>query len=195
MPDLSLSCSCGHMKLSLPACLPTHGTRLRCYCKDCQAGAHALYAERVLDDQGGTDLFHTTPARLEISEGEDALACLRLSPKGALRWYASCCDTPMFVTLATPSLRFVGVLTHNLQGDVERAFGPVKAQVYCDGARPGSEKPSEYGFYGAGWGVLSRHIGAVFGGAKANPLFTDKRIPVVVPRVLSRVERKAATPE
>jgi hypothetical protein len=42
------------------------------------------------------------------------LRLMRLSEKGLLRWYAGCCDTPLFNTMATPKVPFVGVLTDRL---------------------------------------------------------------------------------
>ena len=69
---------------------------MTCYCRDCQAYAHALgNAGAILDDLGGTDIVASLQQHVMLSQGTDALACLSLSDKGLLRWYASCCNTPI----------------------------------------------------------------------------------------------------
>jgi hypothetical protein len=63
----------------------------------------------VLDAAGGTAIFQMAPARLHITQGQDALRCLRLSPKGMVRWYTDCCRTPVANTVAG-RLPFVGLI-------------------------------------------------------------------------------------
>ena len=58
--------------------------------------AHFLErAEDVLDGYGGTEVLQLSQGRLRLERGSDRLACLRLTPRGLLRWYAGCCDTPI----------------------------------------------------------------------------------------------------
>jgi len=58
-----------------------------------------LRAEAALMPDAGVALYQTRPDCVHIDDGAEHLACLRLSPKGLLRWYASCCDTPLANTL------------------------------------------------------------------------------------------------
>ncbi len=162
-----------------------------CYCKDCQAGARALGADFALNDRGGTEIFQTVPSHIDITQGQDHLACLRLSPNGLMRWYAACCDTPMFNTLATPKLVFSGVATANLRGDLND-LGPVIAVNKGECATPGAEIKN-YGYLRAGWNIMKRNLAAKLRGDCKTPFFDDTGGPVVTPRVLSLEERKAAT--
>jgi sRNA-binding protein len=103
-----------------------------CYCDDCQAFAHALgCADRVLDANGATEIFQISPARVEFSAGRERLACLRLR-RAALRWYTSCCRTPVGNTLASRQVPFVGLVLGRADAEPERrardaALGPCAA--------------------------------------------------------------------
>lgn len=194
MPDFMVSCSCSTLKGVLRNCSSASGTRIICYCKDCQAGAHALGAERLLNPQGGTDIVQTLPTRLEITEGAEHLSCLRLSPKGLLRWYASCCNTPMFNTLGTNRLRFLGVLSHAIEKGPEIAFGPVIAVANVQGAGSVEAGLEEYGRTRALFHILSRHLAALLSRKKSATFFSPDGTPTAVPRVLTLEERRAATP-
>jgi hypothetical protein len=55
---------------------PDVGNRCICYCNDCQAFGHFIGAGDVLDAQGGTDIYQISPARVEIEQGQDKIACL-----------------------------------------------------------------------------------------------------------------------
>ncbi|WP_270728491.1 DUF6151 family protein [Shimia sp. Alg240-R146] len=193
--DIAIACRCGEFGAVLKDASPKTGSHVQCYCKDCQAGAHALGAADTLMPRGGTDIFQTTQAGIEITKGAEHLAAYRLSPRGLIRWYAACCDTPVFNTLGSTKLSFVGLFVNTMQGDaVDKAVGKVIAVNSAEGAEPGPAIKN-YGFNKAGFNVLARHFAAVLrGDAKKGPFFDSEGAPVVTPRVLSKEERKAATP-
>lgn len=94
MDTIPLRCTCGKLQGQL-ATQPTSG-RARCYCKDCQAYARFLGRQsEILDAHGGTDLIATLPAAVRFTAGLEQLACVTLTDKGPLRWYATCCRTPI----------------------------------------------------------------------------------------------------
>ncbi|TCL09933.1 hypothetical protein BXY66_2000 [Shimia isoporae] len=194
--DIAIACRCGEFGAVLKDASPKTGSHVQCYCKDCQAGAKVVGAEDTLMPRGGTDIFQTLPAGIEITKGAEKLAAFRLSPRGLIRWYAGCCSTPVFNTLGNTKLSFVGLFVNTMQGeDVGKSIGKVIAVNSVDGARPGPEKLKEYGFNKAGFNIVARHFGALLrGDAKKGPFFDDAGQPVVEPRVLSKEERKAATP-
>src|SRR5512138_1141593 len=99
----SLKCSCGRVKgVIADAVVANHGV---CYCRDCQAFAHFLGRPReILDERGGSDIVQVLPRWVTFTAGIGSLACMRLTPKGLLRWYAPCCNTPIGNTLATPKV-------------------------------------------------------------------------------------------
>jgi hypothetical protein len=89
-----LQCRCGTLKGHVSR---SHvANRCVCYCRDCQAFAHFLgRADEILDASGGTDVIQTRAANVVFTEGKEALACMRLTPNGLLRWYSTCCNTPI----------------------------------------------------------------------------------------------------
>lgn len=88
---------------------PSSGTRIVCYCGDCQAFARFLDHPGTTDTFGGTDISQMAPSRMSITDGADQLRCVRLSDKGMFRWYAGCCRTPIGNTLG-PRVPFVGLI-------------------------------------------------------------------------------------
>ncbi len=109
-------------------------------CLDCQTFARWLGNEdKILDEVGGTDLYQTTPARVRITEGGDSIRCARLSPKGTLRFFASCCRTPIANGTPSPALPFIsifGAFSDHQGAGVSRddALGPVRLRVQAKGA-------------------------------------------------------------
>ena len=85
--NLPLKCRCGAVRGEMQ---PRRAyTRATCYCKDCRAYALFLGQPGVLDEAGGTDVVPTAPATVRLTAGLEHVACMSLSPKGTLRWYAA----------------------------------------------------------------------------------------------------------
>jgi Family of unknown function (DUF6151) len=135
--DLPIRCSCGTLRGVVHGVSASRGNRVVCYCGDCQSFAHFLgRAGEVLDPHGGTDIFQTSPARLEITRGRERLACMRLTPKGLLRWYADCCRTPIGNTAITPEIPFcAGFDTASTGLGRDELLGPVRGHVNTGAAK------------------------------------------------------------
>jgi hypothetical protein len=128
--DVTLRCRCGEVRGRVRGVSSHVGNRCVCYCNDCQAFGHFIGAGDVLDAQGGTDIYQISPARVEIEQGQDKIACIHLRDGGLFRWYASCCRTAIGNTLK-PSLPFVGLIhtftDHESDGRSRtEALGPVE---------------------------------------------------------------------
>lgn len=134
--DLEFSCACEMVKGTLCRAGPKAGDHVVCHCTDCQAFARRLGAQgRVLDEAGGTALFQGRCASMKLRQGRDLLACFHLTNKPTLRWYASCCRTPMFNTYANGSIPYITALVANC--DPERRngiLGPVIGHLFLDEA-------------------------------------------------------------
>lgn len=143
MTTISLKCKCGEVKGSATSVTPSSGIRVICCCSDCQAFAEHLNGEAsVLDEFGGTEIFQIAQSQVTLKRGQNKLRCLRLSEKGLLRWYTSCCNTPVGNTI-NASLPFVGVI-HSFINESNRdlILGPVQAVVQTQHALsvPGYDK-------------------------------------------------------
>lgn len=170
--------------------------RFVCYCRDCQAYAHALgNPAQVLDAAGGTDVIATVQQHLHFTQGAQALACLSLSGRGIYRWYASCCNTPIGNTARDPRLSYIAVV-HSCLGEspaaLDAGFGAQRIPVHTGHPRPRRD-------YSTARAMLSvaRLVGAVVrarltGRWKDTPLFSAGAAPVVAPRVLDADARRRA---
>lgn len=196
--EMEHSCRCGACAVKVNLSGWGVGNRVTCYCDDCQTFARALGAQGdALGPGAGTGLVQTTPDRLEILRGAEHLAILRLSPKGLLRWYAACCDTPMMNTLPNLKLSFVGLVVRpDQQTAVAALLGQRSAHVFTSTARPRTEAPrKDVAFAAAGFAVLRRMlVGALAGRAKLSPLRSEAGEPVAPIRVLTKEERHDARP-
>ena len=132
-----LACACGAFTGTIEVEHSGEGDRLSCYCKDCQTFATRFgKSERILDPHGGTDLYQTRCARLHVETGRERLASIHLTRKPTLRWYASCCDTPLFNTFASGKLPYLTVLLANApEADVERLVGPPRGGLSLESAQ------------------------------------------------------------
>lgn len=188
-----LRCRCGTLQGHVSA--PQQAmARAVCYCKDCQAFAHFLgRADDVLDLNGGTDVIAVHPRQVVISQGLDALACMSMSPRGLLRWYASCCRTPIGNTSRNAKTAYVGLVHTCLEGagvPIERSFGPVTLRVNRASATVPVTERSRQVFRGA-LRILRTLLGARLSGShKHSPFFDrDSGLPVLAPHVLTKAER------
>lgn len=190
-----LQCKCGTLKGTVS--LSQGVNRAVCYCRDCQAFAHFLgKASETLDAQGGTDVIQTLPARLTFTAGQEVLACVRLSEKGLVRWYAKCCNTPIGNTLIDYRISFIGLVHTCLQTpekSLDSSFGPVRIRSFTKGAKGGVVKSNPLAMMGAILRLIAMVGGArITGTYKRTPLFSpDTGAPIATPKILSAAERAA----
>lgn len=187
----SISCICGRLKGVLG--LSGRFNRCVCYCADCQAFACFLKRDsKILDRSGGTEIIQVSPARISFTQGADHLASIRLTEKGLLRWYTSCCNTPIGNTHPNFKVSIVGLIHNCLnqeEGALDEAFGPVRVHVYTRYAK-GEHKPRSRGVVTGISRLLSMLVRARLDGSyKHTPFFVpESGTPVVTPRVLSKQE-------
>jgi hypothetical protein len=135
-PDLKLQCRCGALRGVAVGVAPRNSNHCVCYCDDCQAFIHFLDCADVLDAYGGTHVLHLSPARVSFAAGTERIALMRLSAKGMLRWYASCCRTPIGNTLTSAAMPFMA-LTSAFVHEPATALGPVRGRSFPEMAKGG----------------------------------------------------------
>lgn len=192
MTDLTFSCRCGTLHGRLRDVSPAVGTHLVCYCGDCRAYAHHLGDESSLDAAGGTEIFQTSAGRIEIDAGQDRIACLRMSPRGPVRWYASCCGSALANTPPTAGIPFAGVIGARLSGERE-ALGPLVAHVFVDSAVPeDGVTPRKFGVRQVLVRFLRIVLAARMAGDHRRHAFFPEARPLALPAKLTPEERRAA---
>ncbi len=118
--SLLFSCRCGTVKGVIEKADPREGDFVVCHCTDCQAFAQRFdAADRVFGDHAGTLLYQSRCARMRVESGLGELRCLHLTDKPTLRWYAQCCDTPLFNSFKNGTIPYVTTLVGNCDA-VER---------------------------------------------------------------------------
>jgi len=106
--DLGFTCECGAVSGTLLHVGPDRGDHVICHCTDCQdLTRHLGQAARVLDAHGGSALYQSRCAAMTILSGRDRLACVHMTDKPTLRWYAACCGMPLFNTYANGRIPYI----------------------------------------------------------------------------------------
>ena len=118
---LPFSCRCGAVRGAIDKANPREGDFVVCHCTDCQSFANRFDAAgRLFGDHAGTLLYQSRCARVRIERGRDKLRCLHLTEKPTLRWYAACCDTPLFNSFRNGKVPYVTTLVGNCAADERR---------------------------------------------------------------------------
>ncbi len=194
-----LRCQCGTLRGHVSQ--PEKCTRIVCYCKDCRAFAQFLgNAGGILDALGGTDIIATHPQSVTFTDGQQALACMSLSGTGMLRWYASCCNTPIGNTSRDIRMAYVGLVHSCLDdasGRLDDVFGPVRMRTGAKKGAQGHPPSSTWGTMATMAGFASKLLRARLDGSyRRTPFFNaEQGTPVVAPKVLTPEQRaQLATP-
>lgn len=200
--DLELRCSCGTVRGVVHGVARRHANRAVCYCDDCQSFAHFLgHAGEILDAYGGTPIVQLSPARLELAAGAEQLRVMRLTAKGALRWYTACCSWPIGNTLATRQVPFLGLIETAIEAGqgadaIDLTVGPVHARAFARFAR-GDTSVLEKVYKGPPIALALRLAGLMVrwrlrGDHKRSPFFdAETSAPVSAPHVLSPAQLAA----
>lgn len=192
--DAEIKCTCGAVRGKAHNLSAGTTNHVICSCKGCQSYAHFLgRAEDMLDENGGSNIFQMNPENFEITEGLEHVACMRITPDGPLRWYASCCNTPLGNSFPRGGVPFLGVLPIclGLRGaseDVVKLVGPVRGHVNPPAPPSFSER--------VGNALMLLRFAAkllvwrIFGGRSHKPFFdADTMRPIHKPLVISDEER------
>jgi hypothetical protein len=187
---MQLRCRCGAVKGEMDTSRAY--ARATCYCKDCRAFARFLGQPGVLDASGGTDIVATAPAAVRFTAGSEHVACMSLSPKGLLRWYASCCRTPLGNTPRDAKLLYAGMVTACFDAApqaVDAAFGPRDRIVLNTGSATAAVRATPLAFLVGGLRILAGLIGARLRRESTSPFFDASGRPLREPEVVSREMR------
>jgi|SRR6187549_2382060 len=192
--DLPLRCRCGAVRGVARGVSPVKVNHCFCYCDDCQAFVHFLgRAGDIFDEHGGTEITQMSQASVAFTAGTDKIAAVKLTSKGLMRWYASCCGTPIGNTLGTSAMPFIGVI-HAFIDAPSAALGPIRGRGWAKRAKGGRAAVPKDGMPDAL--MIARMLGKLLkwrlrGDHKRSTLFDAVTgNPLVEPRVLDSVERE-----
>lgn len=194
--DVAIKCQCGKVQGIAHNLSPGSSNHVLCSCKGCQSYAHYLgRTDDMLDADGGSNIVQLNPANFEITDGIEHVACMSVTPNGPLRWFASCCNTPLGNGFRRGGVPFLGMLPICLghkgtSPEVVRLFGPARGHV--NPARPNALGMKIKNFF-----MLLRFFAMLMwwritGGKSWKPFFDqDTMKPISKPIKLSDDERAA----
>lgn len=191
---MDFACRCGQVRGELD---PARAyARATCYCRDCQAFARWLGQAGVLDAAGGTDIVAMAPDGLRITQGFDKMACMSLGPRGLLRWYASCCRTPLGNIPRDPKLYYLGVPVPAIAepaAAIDAAYGPCGRIAVSPESALGNVAASGLARFAGTLRIVANLLGARLRGRRNAVLFDADGLPLREPLVLDKAERDALT--
>ena len=186
MNNLKLACKCGKVQGVLQKATAKEGIRLVCYCDDCQAFAHYLSNNGILDANNGTELFQVSYANVEILKGTEYLSSIKLTEKGMIRWYTACCKTPIGNTVSAKQ-PFIGLIHTFFDGAVNRdtTLGPIWAHTSIKKDSPAAHLNTPV------YTIIPRIVQRLItwklrDSLKKNPFFTSGGEPASEPKILAK---------
>lgn len=157
-------------------------------------------ADTILDRYGGTEVVQLSQGRLQFEAGRERLACMRLTPRGLLRWYAACCHTPIGNIPPNRHIPYLGLvracIDYGATGRTpESLLGPIDCRVNAHD--PDVRRTYADAHDGIPPGTLIRVASRVLawrlrGDHRHSPFFDAvSGRPILTPHVLSADERAA----
>lgn len=189
---IALRCRCGQVQGEVDT--DRTYARATCYCKDCQAYGRFLGTADIEDAQGGSDLVAMAPTGVRFICGQGQIACMTLSEKGLLRWYAACCRTPLANTPRGAKLPYVGVSTVGFaatQEAVDAAFGPRDRTVLNAGSANGPVRSTPLTLVTGGLRIVANIVMRRLRSERSPFFDASTGQPVRTPEVLTAAEREA----
>lgn len=186
MPEINLKCACGTVQGKTAYVDKIIGNRMICCCDDCQSFAQYLKQEAtVLDQYGGTDIFQLPITHLKITQGNDEVACVRLTAKGMFRWYAKCCNTPIANTMGA-NMPFIGLIHNFMDNSLTRDkdLGSARAYLQSKYARKEVDKTTNAPFKTTLRMIFKIFIWKIKGLNTPSAFFDNKGKPIAKPIIL-----------
>jgi hypothetical protein len=165
-------------------------------CDDCQLYAHFLgSADTMLDAHGGTELSYATQSRVFLRSGVEHLQAVKLSEKGMLRFYTSCCRTPV-ANVPHPKMAFVGIPRPFMLHDAaarDEGLGPLFRRFQGRFGRGELPDGAHLGTPVVPWlaAMISVTWDSLTGKHLPSPFHDGSGTPVVAPQTLTATERNA----
>lgn len=188
---MNLRCRCGAVTGDMD---PARAyARATCYCVDCRAFARFLGQPGLLDAAGGTDIVPTAPASVRLTGGVAHVACMSLSPKGLLRWYAACCRTPLGNTPRDPATPYIGMAVACMDAApaaLDDAFGPVGHCVIRATSATAPVRGTPVAFAMGGLRIVLGIIGARLRRERGSPFFDAGGVALREAEVVTRERRR-----
>ncbi|WP_345725514.1 DUF6151 family protein [Qipengyuania mesophila] len=170
------------------------GDYVVCHCTDCRdLVRHFGHEARLLDAHGGTALYQSRCARMRIDRGRERLAELHMTEGPTLRWYASCCDTPLFNTYRNGRIPYVTTLLANCDAAARASLGEPLGHLFIGDATGDTSGLKPLSMNRLMRRFFPRMIKDILSGdRRRSALFDPETLePIAKPRQLTQAEKHA----
>lgn len=184
--DVPFSCHCGEVTGRLTDIHASAGTRLACHCASCRDAVNWLSGDAT--EPEGVGYYQTSPDHITFETGFDRVAAFTWKQRTLLRWFATCCNAPLFNTSGTPAVAFASLYVDRVQDPAP--LGRISAHAFLPA--PGGATRHK-GMVPLVWAFARRLATARLSGRwKETPFFdVETRKPVVPVRHLTPEDRTA----
>lgn len=183
---LGFGCSCGAVRGTVHTTPPARGNQLQCHCDDCRRAI--VWLGQPDPGPDGVCYFQTAPSFVTLVAGHEKLGAFTWKSPRLVRWYAACCNTPLFNTLDSPKWAFASIMVARL--DDPASLGPVTAHAFVQKSNGKRGHVKALGFM---WGFARRVAGARLTGSwRETPFFDDQGRPRAPIRKLTKADRDMA---
>lgn len=191
--DMPFACECGKVAGVIEHATVRDGDHVVCHCTDCRdLVRHFGKQSRILGPLGGTALYQSRCARLRLHRGKEQLAGLHMTGGPTLRWYAKCCDTPLFNTYKNGRIPYVTTLLANCDTASRERLGQPLGHLFLSDVEGDTSALEPLSMNRLMRRFFPRMVKDIFSGdRRRSKLFDSKTLePVVTPRRLSDAERQ-----
>ena len=191
---MRFACACGAVAGEIERATPAEGDHVVCHCSDCRDLVRLLGKEaRILDAHGGTALYQSRCARMRFDRGRDKLAGLHMTDAPTLRWFTTCCDTPLFNTYRNGRIPYLTTLLANCDPHGRKRLGEPLGHLFL-----GEAAGDTSGLVPLSMNRLMRRFfrrmikDMLSGDRRRSALFDPQTLdPIATPRHLTNAERTA----
>ncbi len=191
---MRFACECGAVAGEIEKATTAEGDHVVCHCTDCRdLVRHFGQETRMLDAHGGTALYQSRCARMRIDRGRDRLAGLHMTEGPTLRWYATCCDTPLFNTYRNGRIPYVTTLLANCDAAARTSLGEPLGHLFLDDASGDTSALKPLSMNRLMRRFFPRMIKDILSGdRRRSALFDPETLePIAKPRQLTQAEKHA----
>jgi hypothetical protein len=172
--NLTFACTCGKVQGTLHDITDRSGSQLQCHCDECRRAV--IWLGNADPGPDGMRYYQTTPSHVSLDAGVNTLRAFTWKNLKLLRWYAPCCNAPLFNTLNSPKWAFASIIVDRLADPA--ALGAVKSHAFIE--KPNGKR-GHTNLAGFMLGFAKRIIGGRLSGSWRDTPFFDATGATIAP--------------
>ena len=172
--DVQFGCNCGNVQGIISDVTAKSGLHALCHCSQCRTAE--LYLDQLDPIGSGVGVYQTAGDKVQFTSGRDQLAAFSFAPARLVRWHATCCNAPLFNTMASRRMGFASLIAARASDPTQ--LGPIKAEGFLPAP---NGKQLHKGLHRIIGGMLMRTIRITLSGKWRLSPFYDEDGQTIVP--------------